>query len=70
MRPARWEGPGPSSTAGAHRVLAPWPTCSCLDCRRARAREDAKCDTLAEAVRRIRSQEIYPALRRDPDAGR
>ena len=72
MSPARWEGPGRRRTAAAasiahHRAGAPWPTCSCLHCRRARRQDDQ--DDGASAfeltAKRIRSEGIYPALRAD-----
>lgn len=60
--------PYPRYSIAYHKAGAPWPTCSCLHCRRARARDDqGEGDALKEAVRRIRTP-IYRELRRpDPD---
>lgn len=64
MTPARWEGPArPRRTTGAalayHQAGAPWPTCSCVDCRRARRAEDrlGTSGPFAEAVERMRDRE-------------
>lgn len=60
--------PYPRYSIAYHKAGAPWPTCSCLECRRARARNDrSDGDDWKEAVRRLRTT-IYRDLRRpDPD---
>lgn len=63
MKP--YEGSRNSRSIAYHTANAPWPTCSCLHCRRARARAD-KGDGWEEAVRRMRSR-IYGELLRRPD---
>lgn len=84
MSPARWGGPTrrrrtDGSALDFHKAGAPWPTCSCLNCRRARRAEDRLDGTFAGAVERMREKvreaslrelrrPIYRRLRR-PDYG-
>lgn len=71
MSPARWEGPGQWGSSRTldlayHRGGAPWPTCSCPVCRRARAEEarvDAGFDRFADAAERVRSERRDPGQR-------
>ena len=63
MKP--YEGSRSSRSIAYHRVNAPWPTCSCLECRRARSVAELG-DAFDDGIRRMRISraKIYEELRR------